>query len=109
MRSAFGVEHTISKGVPKGLKLAAAGKRTGYLAERMKAHEEGQFAARIARPPKEYRNQGLPQHHLLDSTMSSGLRARRRAAMDLSNYQPAKKGKLLPMRQPKRVATRRAA
>lgn len=89
MRSAWGIEHTeISKGVPKGL--AAMGRKTGYAAERMKAHEEGRFAATIARPAKQYQNQGLPQHHLLDSTRSSGGRARAQSRLS----QPAGKGSL---------------
>lgn len=74
MESAFGIDHgVVSKGVPKGL--LAAGKKSGYAAQRIKAHEEGQFAARL-RPAKQYQDQGLPQHHLLDSTRSSGGRAR---------------------------------
>ena len=67
---------SISKGVPKGLLQAAAGKRAGYAAERVKAHTEGKFVASIARPPKQYQNQGLPEHHLLDQTRTSGQRAR---------------------------------
>jgi hypothetical protein len=91
MESAFGIVHTeISKGVPKGLITAAAGKRTGYAAERMKAHTEGKFAASIARPSKQYQNQGLPQHHLLDSTRSSGGRARAQSRLS----QPQGKGSI---------------
>jgi hypothetical protein len=91
MISAWGIEHTeISKGVPKGLINAAAGKRVGYAAERLKAHSEGRFAASIARPPKQYQNQGLPQHHLLDSTRSSGGRARAQSRLS----QPEGKGNI---------------
>ena len=92
MRSAFGVEHTISKGVPKGLAAVAAkdygrvmkpNKKILYAQERMKAHKEGRFAASIARPPKQFQNQGLPQHHLLDSARSSGGRARAQSRLAL--------------------------
>ena len=77
MESAWGIDHgVVSKGVPKGLLRAAAGKKSGYAVERAKAHTEGKFAASIARPPKQFQGQGLPQHHLLDSTKSSGGRAR---------------------------------
>ena len=91
MESAWGIDHgVVSKGVPKGLLAAAAGKRTGYAAERVKAHTEGKFAASIARPPKQFQNQGLPQHHLLNSTKSSGGRARAQSRLS----QPQGKGSI---------------
>ena len=51
MISAFGVEHTVSKGIPKGLPSAAA--KNPYALERLRAHNKGKLQFGTGKKPRQ--------------------------------------------------------